>query len=107
MSKKIQKNVKATATEGLSAKDKKWLEEHPNRGEVIAYVTNLWEHQQLPAVTSLIQMSSMVLQAILIDKGVCTGDEIKDITEKFIAEHQRRMATPDGTEAEDHEESKS
>ena len=39
-----------------------------------------------------IQMSSMVLQAILIEKGVCTGDEIKDITEKFVSEQQRRMA---------------
>ena len=85
----------------LSSKDKKWLNERPTRLEVINYVNSLWEHNHFPVVTSYIQMSSMILQAILIDKGVCTGDEIKDITEKFVAEQQRRM-----TEDKAHEEFK-
>lgn len=97
MSKKIYKNVKAkqvddSSSEGLTPENQKWLNEHPTRMEVASYVNALWERHYLPTITNYIQMSSMVLQAILIEKGVCTGDEIKSITEKFVSEQQRRMA---------------
>lgn len=97
ISKKVQKNIKSNQTgdsfpEGLSFEDQKWLSKQPTRMEVASYVNALWERHYLPTITNYIQMSSMVLQAILIEKGVCTGDEIKSITEKFVSEQQRRMA---------------
>lgn len=103
VTKKVQKNIKANqksndlldALDNISSEDKKWLNERPTRMEIINYVNSLWEHHHLPTITNYIQISSMVIQAILIDKGICTGDEIKDITEKFIAEQQRRMSPTD------------
>lgn len=97
VSKKVQKNIKSSqigdsSLEGVSSEDQKWLSKQPTRMEVASYVNALWERHYLPTITNYIQMSSMVLQAILIDKGVCTGDEIKSITEKFVSEQQRRMA---------------
>ena len=91
--KKIQKNIKAKQSgDAISPENKKWLSEHPTRLEVGNYVNALMERHYMPVITNYIQMSSMVLQAILIEKGVCTGDEIKNITEKFVSEQQRRMA---------------
>lgn len=103
VTKKVQKNIKANqksndlldTLDNISSEDKKWLNERPTRMEIINYVNALWEHHHLPTITNYIQISSMVIQAILIDKGICTGDEIKDITEKFIAEQQRRMSPTD------------
>lgn len=91
VTKKVQKNIKAKQLDDLLPPgEKKWLEDHPTRLEVSNYINALWEHHYLPLVTNYIQISSMVLQAILIDKGVCTGEEIKDITEKFVSEQRRR-----------------
>lgn len=91
--KKTQKNIKAKQPgETISPENEKWLKERPTRLEVGNYVNALMERHYMPVITNYIQMSSMVLQAILIEKGVCTGDEIKNITEKFVSEQQRRMA---------------
>lgn len=91
--KKIQKNIKTKQSgESISPENEKWLKERPTRLEVGNYVNALMERHYMPVITNYIQMSSMVLQAILIEKGVCTGDEIKVITEKFVSEQQRRMA---------------
>ena len=98
VSKKAAKNIKLkqptipTPGDALSEENKKWLGEYPTRMEVANYVNALFERHYMPVITNYIQMSSMVLQAILIDKGICTGDEIKIITEKFVSEQQRRAA---------------
>ena len=31
----------------------------------------------------------MVIQAILIEKGICTGEEIEQMTKKFIEQRQQ------------------
>lgn len=100
ITRRAQKNIKTNQKSNdflnklgdISSEDKKWLNECPTRVEIINYVNAIWEHNYLPTITNYIQLSSMVLQAILIDKGICTGDEIKDITEKFVQEQQRRIA---------------
>lgn len=76
----------------VSKQDEKWLKQCPSRLEVANYVNSLMEFHYMPVITNHIQMSAMVLQAILIDKGVCTGEDIKEITEKFVSEQQRRAA---------------
>lgn len=91
-SKKIAKSAAEKASKGfVSPEDTKFLEGKPSRIEVANYVNGLLEDHYLPKVTNYIQMSSMILQAILIEKGVCTGDEIKEVTERFVKENQRRI----------------
>ena len=92
ITKKIAENASRKSVEGfISPEDKKYMEGKPNRIEVANYVNGLLDNHYMPLITNYIQMSSMVLQAILIEKGVCTGDEIKDVTEKFVKENRRRM----------------
>lgn len=92
ISKKIAENATRKKSEGfISPDDKKYMESKPNRIEVANYVNSLMENHYMPLITNYIQMSSMVLQAILLQKGICTGDEIKEITEKFVEENQRRI----------------
>lgn len=92
ISKKIAENATRKMSEGfISPEDKKYMEGKPNRIEVANYVNSLMENHYMPLITNYIQMSSMVLQAILLKKGICTGDEIKEITEKFVEENQRRV----------------
>ena len=75
--------------------DERYLNGHPTRMEVANYVNALLEEHYMPHIQGLIQMSSMVLQAILIKKGVCTGKELKEITEEFVEEQKRRTAAMD------------
>ena len=92
ITKKITENAKTKMAEGfISPEDKRYMEGKPNRIEVANYVNSLIENHYMPTITNYIQMSSMVLQAILIEKGVCTGEEIKEITEKFVEENQKRI----------------
>ena len=75
----------------LSSEDERYMKEKPSRYEVASYVNSLMEKHYLPLVTNYIQMSSMVIQAILLEKGICTGEEIKKMTEQFVAEQQKRI----------------
>lgn len=76
--------------------DEQYLSGHPTRLEVANYVNALLEERYLPHVQGLIQMSSMVLQAILIKKGICTGEELRSITEEFVKEQERRTKAMEG-----------
>ena len=88
--KKIQKNINNNGDK-LSSEDDRYMKEKPSRYEVASYVNSLLEKHYMPVITNYIQMSSMVIQAILLEKGICTGDEIKKMTEQFVAENQKRM----------------
>lgn len=70
--------------------EKEYLSQNPNRLEVANYVNSLLEHQYVPMIMSHIQLSSMVLQAILIEKKVCTGEEIEAISKQFVEEQMKR-----------------
>ena len=89
ITKKILENKEKN--NGLSAEDNAYMKSKPTRLEVANYVNSLMEQHYMPLITNYIQMSSMVLQAILLRKGICTGDEIKEITEEFVKENQRRV----------------
>lgn len=91
LSKKVSENVTKKISEGfISPEDKKYMEGKPNRIEIANYVNSLMENHYMPMITNYIQISSMVIQAILLEKGICTGDEIKKITEKFVEENKYR-----------------
>lgn len=70
----------------------------PNRAEVANYVNALLEEKYMPEIQKLIaqtqqstQLGLMALQAILIQKGICTGDEIQETTKQFIKAHQEEL----------------
>lgn len=92
-------NVTPLTSEELQAREeKKQVEElqgymrgRPNREEVAQYVNNLLEQKYMPEILKQIglaqqsmQLGLMALQAILINKELCTGDEIKQVTQEFI-----------------------
>ena len=93
----IAKSVaKRTKKSESKVVDDKYMSGHPTRAEVGNYVNALMEEHYIPRIQGLIQMSSMVLQAILIKKGVCTGEELKEITEEFVKEQKRRNEAMEG-----------
>lgn len=68
-----------------------FMKGRPNRAEVANYVNNLLEEKYMPEIQRLIgsvqnatQLGLMTIQAILVNKGICTGDEIQQVTKEFI-----------------------
>ena len=71
--------------------DQKYLYGTPTRAEVANYVNALLEEKYIPELKKLIMavnahsaLSHQVVLALLLKKGICTEDEIKEITEEFI-----------------------
>ena len=62
----------------------------PSREEIAKYVQSIMENFYIPIISSQIQLSSMIMQAILLEKKVCTNEEIKTIAAEFIREHKFR-----------------
>lgn len=70
----------------LSKKDKAYLHGTPSRAEVANYVTSIIEQHYIPGLQAGFRLGLMVLQAILIKKGICTGEEVQEFTKKFVEE---------------------
>lgn len=75
-----------------------FMKGRPNRAEVANYVNSLLEEKYMPEIQRLIgtvqnstQLGFMTLQAILINKGICTGDEIQQVTKEFIQAQKAEM----------------
>lgn len=71
--------------------DEAFMRGTPNRMEVASYVNALLEEHYLPEIQKMIaqvqqstQLGFMTLQAILINKKICSGEEIQQITQEFI-----------------------
>lgn len=67
--------------------DEQYMMGKPNRMEVANYVNALLEEHYIPSILereNSFRLGLMVVQSILIKKGICTGDEIKEITEEFL-----------------------
>lgn len=72
-----------------------YMKGRPSRAEVANYVNSLLEQKFVPAIMTEInnyqksvQLGFMALQAILINKGICTGEEIEEVTKQFIKQHE-------------------
>lgn len=74
----------------LSKKDEAYLRGTPSRAEVANYVTSIIEHHYAPTLQAGFQLGIMVMQAILIKKGICTGEEIQEFTKSFVEEQKAR-----------------
>ena len=82
------------STEEIQKKNKEveeFLKGIPTRAEVANYVNSLLEEifkpeieKNIKSILPSIQLGFMIIQSILIKKGVCTGEELKEITEEFL-----------------------
>lgn len=85
IAKKAAKSLKGKA-------DERYMNGTPTRLEVANYVNALMEEKYMPMFQSMVQMSAMVIQGILIEKSICTGEELEEITKQFMEEQEKRMA---------------
>lgn len=76
--------------------DERYLAGKPNRTEVANYVNALMEKHYIPSIMNnfssthqAMQLGFMVIQAILIQKGVCTTEEISEMTQEFVKIQQK------------------
>lgn len=67
-----------------------YMNQTPSRGEVAGYVQSIMDGYYMPLISSQIQLSSVILQGILLEKGLCTSEEMKEIAANFIREHKLR-----------------
>lgn len=86
MSNKI---AKLTPEERQKQEDERYMMGRPNRMEVANYVNALLENQYLPQIQGQVSLGFMVIQAILIEKGICTGEDIEKMTHQFIQQRQQ------------------
>lgn len=88
------KLVKKTPEQIQQEENERYMAGKPSRLEVSNYVNAMLEKNYMPLIVSLtnqVKLSTMVLQGVLIDKGVCTGEEIKEITEEFQKRQQEEI----------------
>lgn len=96
------KLVKPTEEEKKRQEDEAYLKGRPNRAEVANYVNALLEEKYMPEIMNhfsqtyqSMQLGFMTLQAILVQKEICTGEEIEKLTQEFIkcqqAELEKKM----------------
>lgn len=88
------KLVKKTPEQIQQEENERYMAGKPSRLEVANYVNAMLEKNYMPliaALTNQVKLSTMVLQGVLIDKGVCTGEEIKEITEEFQKRQQEEI----------------
>lgn len=82
-----------------------YMQGRPTRLEVANYVNSLLENQYSPQIHGAMTLGFMVLQAILIDKGICTGQEIEDLTKQFIQQRQQEKEAENAQDKSETEES--
>lgn len=83
------KLAKLTPEQKKQQEDEQYMRGRPNRMEVVNYVNALLEDKYMPMIQGQTSLGFMVIQAILIEKGICTGEEIEEITKKFVAQRQQ------------------
>ena len=73
--------------------DQQYLNGNPTRMEVANYVNALNEEKVIPEIKKLIMavnahasLSNQVVLGLLIKKGICTEEEVKQMTEDLVKE---------------------
>lgn len=83
------KLAKLTPEQKKQQDDKRYMQGRPTRLEVANYVNALMEEKYMPQLQGQTSLGFMVIQAILIEKGICTGEEIEEFTKQFIEQRQK------------------
>lgn len=94
------KLAKLTPEQKKQQEDEQYMRGRPNRMEVANYVNALLEDKYMPMIQGQTSLGFMVIQAILIEKGICTGEEIEEITKKFVAQRQQEAQKAQAVQAE-------
>lgn len=82
------KKIKKPKVELQSTED--YMNQSPTRGEVAGYIQSIMDGYYMPLISSQVQLSSVIIQGILLEKGLCTSEEMREIASSFIHEHQLR-----------------
>lgn len=94
------KLAKLTPEQKKQQEDEQYMRGRPTRMEVANYVNALLEDKYMPMIQGQTSLGFMVIQAILIEKGICTGEEIEEITKKFVAQRQQEAQKAQAVQAE-------
>ena len=94
------KLAKLTPEQKKQQEDEQYMRGRPNRMEVANYVNALLEDKYMPMIQGQTSLGFMVIQANLIEKGICTGEEIEEITKKFVAQRQQEAQKAQAVQAE-------
>ena len=95
------KLIKSTPEQRQQRENEQYLNGKPSRLEVANYVNSLLEEKYMPQIQGQTSLGFMVIQAILIEKGVCTGEEIEELTKKFIKQKQQEVQVADSEQKQD------
>lgn len=85
------KPVKLTLEQKQQQDDERYMGGKPSRMEVANYVQAVMENHYIPQLYNQLQLGLMTIQAILIEKGICTGEEIEEITKEFLKRQQEEI----------------
>lgn len=92
------KLVQLTDEQKKQQEDERFLQGRPNRMEVAQYVNGLLEDKYMPEIQQTnyniqqaMTLGFMVLQSILIEKGIATGEEIEARTKEFIEQQKKDL----------------
>lgn len=88
-----RKLVRLSEEEKQKQENEDFLKGRPNRMEVMNYVNALLTDKYMPEIYSNIQIGIMMIQAILIEKGIVTGEEIEKITQEFLKRREEDKKT--------------
>lgn len=94
------KLAKLTPEQKQQQENERYMQGRPTRLEVANYVNALLEDKYMPQIQGQTSLGFMVIQAILIEKGICTGEEIEEITKKFIEQRQQEAQKAQETRPE-------
>lgn len=94
-----KKLVELSKEDKAAREDEDFMMKRPNRMEVANYVNSLLDQKYMPHIDgklTSVKLGLMIIQSILIDKGICTGEEIESITKDFLerykSEEQKEIA---------------
>lgn len=94
------KLAKLTPEQKKQQEDEQYMKGRPTRLEVANYVNALMEEKYMPHLQGQTSLGFMVIQAILIEKGICTGEEIEEFTKQFVEQRQKEAQKAQETKSE-------
>ena len=94
-----------TEEERKQQEDEAYFKGKPNRAEVANYVNALMEKHYMTEIMrhfsdtqQAMQLGFMVVQAIMIQKGICTKEEISEMTQEFVKLQQKEAENSEKTD---------
>ena len=91
----------------INKEDEAFLKGKPNRMEVCNYINGLLEDKYMPRIQGAVEqvqnsafLGLMAIQALLIKKGICTGEEIQEAIQELIRANEEKEKEKERKEKE-------